>query len=95
MLFGVPARKDAEGSEAWNPDGHRPAGDRARSATEFGDDAVVIADLCLDEYTDHGHCGVLTADGADVDNDETARAVPAHRDRPGGGRRRTWWGPAA
>jgi porphobilinogen synthase len=70
MLFGVPVRKDAEGSEAWNPDG---IGQQAIAAlrTEFGDDVVVMSDLCLDEYTDHGHCGVLTADGTDVDNDET------------------------
>ena len=70
MLFGVPARKDAEGSEAWNPSG---IGQQAIAAlrTEFGDDAVVMSDLCLDEYTDHGHCGVLTADGTDVDNDAT------------------------
>ena len=70
MLFGVPVRKDAEGSEAWNPSG---IGQQAIAAlrTEFGDDAVVMSDLCLDEYTDHGHCGVLTADGTDVDNDET------------------------
>ncbi|MGB7806885.1 MAG: porphobilinogen synthase [Actinomycetota bacterium] len=70
MLFGVPVRKEAEGSEAWNPSG---IGQQAIAAlrTEFGDDAVVMSDLCLDEYTDHGHCGVLTADGTDVDNDET------------------------
>ena len=69
MLFAVPARKDAEGSEAWNPDG---IGQRALRALrgDLGDDAVVIADLCLDEYTDHGHCGVLDADG-NVDNDPT------------------------
>jgi porphobilinogen synthase len=69
MLFGIPARKDAEGSEAWNPDG---IGQRAITAVveELGHDHVVISDLCLDEYTDHGHCGVLTADG-DVDNDAT------------------------
>ena len=69
MLFGVPARKDAEGSEAWNPDG---IGQRAIATLrgEFGDDAVVIADLCLDEYTDHGHCGVLNERG-EVDNDPT------------------------
>src|SRR5438874_7443375 len=68
-LFGIPARKDAEGSEAWNPDG---IGQRAVAAlrAELGDDAVVIADLCLDEYTDHGHCGVLTESG-EVDNDRT------------------------
>ena len=69
MLFGIPDRKDAEGSEAWNPDG---IGQRAIAAVveELGHDHVVISDLCLDEYTDHGHCGVLTADG-DVDNDAT------------------------
>jgi porphobilinogen synthase len=69
MLFAVPERKDAEGSEAWNPDG---IGQQAIAAlrVEFGDDAVVIADLCLDEYTDHGHCGVLD-DRNQVDNDAT------------------------
>jgi porphobilinogen synthase len=69
MLFGVPGRKDAEGSEAWNPDG---IGQRAIAALreDLGDDAVVIADLCLDEYTDHGHCGVLNERG-EVDNDPT------------------------
>jgi porphobilinogen synthase len=68
-LFGVPARKDAEGSEAWNPEGIGQRGLRALRE-ELGDDHVVIADLCLDEYTDHGHCGVLLPDGS-VDNDET------------------------
>ena len=69
MLFGVPERKDAEGSEAWNPDG---IAQRALKTLrdELGDDHVVIADLCLDEYTDHGHCGVLAEDGT-VDNDAT------------------------
>jgi porphobilinogen synthase len=69
ILFAVPERKDAEGSEAWNPDG---IGQQAIAAlrTEFGDDAVVIGDLCLDEYTDHGHCGVLN-DLGEVDNDAT------------------------
>ena len=69
VLFGVPARKDAEGSEAWNPDGIAQLGLRALRE-ELGDDHVVIADLCLDEYTDHGHCGVL-GDGGSVDNDRT------------------------
>ena len=69
LLFGVPARKDAMGSGAWDPDGvvQRALG-AARDA--FGDDVVLVADLCLDEYTDHGHCGVLAADGS-VDNDAT------------------------
>ena len=69
ILFAVPAKKDAEGSEAWNPEG---IGQQAIVAlrAEFGDDAVVIGDLCLDEYTDHGHCGVLD-DLGEVDNDAT------------------------
>ncbi|HXY71713.1 MAG TPA: porphobilinogen synthase [Actinomycetota bacterium] len=68
-LFGVPSRKDAEGSDAWNPDGIGQQGIRALR-DELGGDHIVIADLCLDEYTDHGHCGVLAPDGT-VDNDET------------------------
>jgi porphobilinogen synthase len=69
VLFGVPERKDPEGSEAWNPDGIAQRGLRAMRE-ELGDDHVLIADLCLDEYTDHGHCGVLAEDGS-VDNDRT------------------------
>jgi porphobilinogen synthase len=69
MLFAVPERKDAEGSEAWNPDGIAQRALRMLRA-EFGEDVVVIADLCLDEYTDHGHCGVLN-DREEVDNDRT------------------------
>src|SRR3954471_10046026 len=69
ILFGVPARKDAEGSEAWNPDGIvQLALQDLRD--EVGDSLVLMADLCLDEYTDHGHCGVLKPNG-DVDNDAT------------------------
>jgi len=69
VLFGVPERKDSEGSEAWNPDGISQKALRTLRA-ELGDEHVVIADLCLDEYTDHGHCGVLDDDG-NVDNDAT------------------------
>ena len=69
VLFGVPAHKDAEGTEAWNHDGITQRAIRALR-DDFGDDAVIVTDLCLDEYTDHGHCGVLTPDG-DVDNDRT------------------------
>ena len=69
VLFGVPRRKDPEGTESWNPDGIAQRGLTALK-DELGDDAVVIADLCLDEYTDHGHCGVLKEDGS-VDNDAT------------------------
>ena len=68
-LFGVPSRKDGQGAEAWNPDGIAQRGLRALRE-ELGDEHVVIADLCLDEYTDHGHCGVLAPDGS-VDNDAT------------------------
>jgi porphobilinogen synthase len=79
ILFGVPARKDAEGSEAWRPEGIvQLALHDVRD--EVGDELVVMADCCLDEYTDHGHCGVLTAEGT-VDNDATialyARAAVA------------------
>jgi porphobilinogen synthase len=69
ILFGVPARKDAEGSQAWHPGGIAQVA-LADVRHEVGDDLVVMADLCLDEYTDHGHCGVLAADGT-VDNDAT------------------------
>jgi porphobilinogen synthase len=69
VLFGVPSRKDAEGSEAWSDNGIAQEGLRALR-DELGDSVVLIADLCLDEYTDHGHCGVLTESG-EVDNDRT------------------------
>jgi porphobilinogen synthase len=69
ILFGIPEAKDTEGSEAWNPDGVVQGALRDLSH-DCGDALVLMADLCLDEYTDHGHCGVLTADGA-VDNDAT------------------------
>src|SRR6266852_864138 len=58
VLFGIPARKDPVGSEAWNPDGIVQLALRDLRH-ELGDGLVLIADLCLDEYTDHGHCGVL------------------------------------
>jgi porphobilinogen synthase len=69
MLFGVPERKDAEGSEAWNREGIAQRALRVLRE-ELGDGHVLVADLCLDEYTDHGHCGVLDDDGR-VDNDAT------------------------
>jgi porphobilinogen synthase len=71
VLFGVPARKDATGSEAWNPDGIVQLA-LADLKQELGDELVLIADLCLDEYTDHGHCGVLDEHGR-VKNDETIK----------------------
>jgi porphobilinogen synthase len=69
VLFGVPAHKDAEGSQAWAPEGIVQLALGALRQ-ELGDQMVLIADLCLDEYTDHGHCGVLDARG-EVDNDTT------------------------
>ena len=69
ILFGIPARKDAEGTESHNPDGIGQQGLHALRE-ELGDDTVIMADLCLDEYTDHGHCGVLN-DREEVDNDRT------------------------
>jgi porphobilinogen synthase len=69
ILFGVPARKDAQGSGAWDPGGVVQVALRAvRDAV--GEELVLMTDLCLDEYTDHGHCGVLGPDG-EVLNDAT------------------------
>lgn len=69
MLFGVPAAKDADGSGACDPNGILNVAIRDVVA-EVGDDVVVMSDLCLDEFTDHGHCGVLGTSGT-VDNDAT------------------------
>jgi porphobilinogen synthase len=69
ILFGIPAVKDARGSAADDPNGIVQLA-LADVVAEVGDAAVVMADLCLDEYTDHAHCGLLTTDG-DVDNDAT------------------------
>jgi porphobilinogen synthase len=65
----VPAHKDAQGSGAWDPDGVVQVALRTLRAA-IGDELVLIADLCLDEYTDHGHCGVLGPSG-EVLNDPT------------------------
>lgn len=69
ILFGIPAVKDGRGSGADDPDGIVQVA-LGQLRAEFGDATVLIADLCLDEYTDHGHCGILTGSG-DVDNDAT------------------------
>jgi len=69
MLFGIPALRDARGTGATDPDGVLNRAIREVRA-EVGDGLVVMADLCLDEFTDHGHCGVLDAAG-EVDNDAT------------------------
>lgn len=69
ILFGVPTHKDAEGSEAWNPDGIVQLALKDLQE-DLGDDIVLMSDLCVDEYTSHGHCGVLDSNGR-VDNDKT------------------------
>jgi porphobilinogen synthase len=69
ILFGVPAEKDEAGSGAWDPEGIVQLA-LADLRIEVGDAMVLIADLCVDEYTTHGHCGVLTPSG-EVDNDAT------------------------
>jgi porphobilinogen synthase len=71
MLFGIPATRDAEGSGAVDEKGILNVALRDLRQ-ELGDATVLMADTCLDEFTDHGHCGVLDADGA-VDNDATLR----------------------
>jgi porphobilinogen synthase len=69
ILFGIPAVKDARGSGADDPDGIVQLA-LQDVVSEVGDALAVISDLCLDEYTDHGHCGLLTPEG-EVDNDAT------------------------
>jgi porphobilinogen synthase len=71
LLFGVPARKDEVGSEAWAPDGIVPQAIRA--VKDRVPDLVVITDLCVDEYTSHGHCGIVR-DGR-ILNDETLECL--------------------
>ena len=78
--------KDAGARRRGTPTGS-PSGRCGRSGTSSATTHVVIADLCLDEYTDHGHCGVLDDDGS-VDNDATLELLPADRRGPGRGRSR-------
>jgi porphobilinogen synthase len=67
ILFGIPSRKDASGSEAWNENGEVPRA--VREIKEHVPGLAVITDVCMCEYTDHGHCGVVK--NGDVDNDAT------------------------
>jgi porphobilinogen synthase len=69
MVFAIPEKRDESGSEALNPDGILQTSVR-KIREQAGDRLVVLADLCLDEFTSHGHCGLLAADGS-VDNDAT------------------------
>ena len=75
ILFGIPAAKDARGSAADDPAGIVQLA-LADLTADLGTDTVLMADLCLDEYTDHGHCGILTEAG-DVDNDATLERYAA------------------
>src|SRR3954454_9772086 len=75
MLFGIPAEKDARGSQADAADGVVQVALRTLR-DEVGDGTVLMSDLCLDEYTDHGHCGLLAPDG-EVDNDATLERYAA------------------
>jgi porphobilinogen synthase len=69
ILFGIPTRKDATGSGGWDPKGPVPAA--LKAIAKAAPEVVRMADVCLCEYTDHGHCGALAEGGADVDNDAT------------------------
>ena len=71
MLFGVPETKDAVGSGALDPDGILNVAIRD-AVSEVGDELLVMSDLCIDEFTSHGHCGVLDSEGR-VDNDATLK----------------------
>jgi porphobilinogen synthase len=73
LLFAIPRHKDPEGSEAYNPEGIAQQA-IAGLKEELGDDAVVLADLCMCEYTDHGHCGLIASETQVVDNDATLEA---------------------
>ena len=75
ILFGVPEHKDETGSGADDPGGIVQVALR-ELRDDLGDDVVLMADLCLDEYTDHGHCGIVTAHG-EVDNDVTLERYAA------------------
>ena len=75
ILFGVPLHKDPEGTQSCDPEGIVQVALRALR-DDLGDDVVLIADLCVDEYTDHGHCGIVGEDGR-VDNDATLELYAA------------------
>jgi porphobilinogen synthase len=79
MIFGVPETRDETGSASCDPNGILNVALRDL-ASEVGDATVIMSDLCLDEFTSHGHCGVLAPDGS-VDNDADARDLR----RDGGG----------
>ncbi len=71
ILFGLPLKKDVIGSQAWHPKGVVQTALKGLVAS-FGDDIILMADTCVDEFTSHGHCGAMAADGT-VDNDATLK----------------------
>src|SRR5271156_299113 len=77
LLFGIPDEKDEQGSGAWAADGIVQRGLRAIKATVAAESLVVIADVCLCEYTSHGHCGVVQRDGEhfEVENDSSVKLL--------------------
>jgi porphobilinogen synthase len=77
LLFGLPAEKDERGSGAWDDDGIVQQGLRALKRVQALDSLVVIADVCLCEYTSHGHCGVVARDGAhyEIENDASVELI--------------------
>lgn len=79
LLFGLPAAKDAVGTSAWDPDG--PVPEAARRIRAAAPDLVILSDVCLCQYTDHGHCGLLADDGTilnDASLEALARTAVAH-----------------
>ena len=93
IVFGIPADKDGVGSAADDPDGISQVA-IADIRAEVGDDLVIMADLCLCEYTDHGHCGIVDRRRRRGQRRD-ARAVRVPPPSPRRGRARTWWRPAA
>ena len=85
LLFGIPATKDEPGSGAYDDEG--VVQQAVRAIKEAHPDLMVITDVCLCEYTDHGHCGVVRAT-AEVDNDATLELLAKHGRLPRRGRRR-------
>ena len=81
LLFGLPEAKDEQGSGAWDDDGIVQQGLRALKQSPAAKKLVLIADVCLCEYTSHGHCGVVveTRDGFEVENDPTLDLLGPHR----------------
>ena len=75
LLFGIPDAKDEQGSGAYAADGIVQRGTRAIKATKAAESLVTIADVCLCEYTSHGHCGVVAPDGEHIENDSSVELL--------------------